>query len=617
MRPSKVAVYTYADIVSALEGYRLYGPLTHAGLGINQGVHEGVLNENVVSGSDIVLFQREFPVNFPNYLTLITQAASSDKPVVMDLDDDLLGLPNNHPDRLKMYFAEAQVPMLTAMIQAKALTVTTPYLAGLLKAYNTNTYVLPNFLDDSIWRMNPPQAANGEKMRILYLGGITHAPDLQILLAAIQNLATMYPDRLEFIFYGANLEVSDPLPATFTHIKSETYVYADFVHIALALSADIAIAPLEDNNFNNCKSNIKYLEYTAMGLPGVYSNVIPYSGVIKPGTNGFIAASTDDWVKAISRLIDDPQLRQQIVNEAQEDVRKNWLMSTHAHLWPETYEKITRQSAPNESQLVPFISTFSLISQQMFDLHQAKTKREADLSLEVEHLTYDLETARKANIWALNEIKRVDNEKRELLLQQNSLIEPLWRENENILLQKGMTIERLEHDKARIQRLAEEKDNEIANKEKIILQKDLTIEQLAFDKAKIERVVEEKNEEIRDKEKLIEEITQEKEKNVSEKDLAIVQLENEKARIALVAESSNDRYISLIQNDIPAFEKQIDTLSVQWLDHTKRISALESDLNIYTQALNLSKLENVQYVLSKSWRLTRPLRRLLKLARRK
>lgn len=502
MTISSVAVYTFSNTISALEDYRLFGPLTHAGLQINCGVQDGAFTTDVISKSDITLFQREFPGNFYSFQAVMARAGESGKQVVMDLDDDLLSLPLSHPDELKLYFAGSQLPMLTAMVQVKALAVTTQYLANLLKVYNTNTYVLPNYLNDKIWRFNSPQISTKKKIRIIYMGGITHQHDLKMLLPAIRILALKYPDKLEFIFYGANLELPELLPVTITNLASETYVYADFARVALTQLADIAIAPLEDNDFNRCKSNIKYLEYTAMGLPGVFSNVLPYSSVIKQGSNGFVAASTDDWVKAISQLIDDPLLRLQIANEAQENVRKNWLMSDHAHLWPETLAEISKLTAPNESELVPFVSTFSSICQRLEELHQAQGKRESDLRSNVDQLKLDLEIAAKNSFWLKNEKMTVNNNTSYLLAQGES------------------TNQEVEHQ-------------------------------------------------------------------------------------------------TLFRKETDSPETLIQDPSAQLSEYQKQISTLEDEIDFYKQALDLSKLELVDHVLSLSWQITRPFRRLKEFFKKK
>ncbi len=494
----------------------------------------------------------------------------------MDMDDDLLRLPEHHPDRLKLYYAKSQVPILTAMIQAKALTVSTPYLANLLRVYNSNIYVLPNYLDDSLWRFNSFKPQTGQKIRILFIGGITHVPDLEMILPSIHRLAAKYPDQLELVFYGANLDVgfAENLPVSVTNINAETYVYSDFVNIALAQVADIAIAPLEDNDFNRCKSNIKYLEYSAMGLPGVYSNVVPYSSVIENGVNGFLASTTDDWLDAISKLIESPQLRQQIVNTAQEDVRKNWLISDHAYKWIETYNAITELREPNKSTLVPFVPTFFKISKHLYDFFQSQKMRESDLSLDIEHLTYEIKTTSEANAWALSEIKRLDDEKKSILSQQASLVA--------INVSSIEEQSQFEHEK-QIQEL------EVQTKEKI--------ESL---EAEHEKQIQEL--EVQTKEK-IESLEAEYEKQIQE-----LEVQTQEKIESLEAEH---------ERQIQELEDHIDSLSVQWFEHTKQIQELETNNQYLKQVLDASKLESVNYALSTSWRITRPFRRILKHFRRK
>lgn len=355
MKIQSAAVYTYGRIVASLEAYRLFNPMTCANLQINRGVVDGEFSTVAIDESDVVVFQREFPANFLNYLAVMSQAANLNKPVVMDMDDDLLALPIHHPDRVKLNYAKAQIPILLGMVQAKALTVTTPYLADRLRKYNTNIFVLPNYLDDSLWQFNEPQVEPvAERIRIFYMGTVTHVPDLEMLKPAFRALATKYPGQLEFVFYGANLEFEEDIPATVTNCQSETFVYADYVKVALSQKANIAIAPVEDIPYNHCKSSIKFFEYSAMGLPGVYSRVTPYSLVVEEGVNGFTASTIDEWIDALSQLIEDQQLRETIALAAQDTVRRDWLLSDHAHLWPETFAEISELTTANQAPLTAY-----------------------------------------------------------------------------------------------------------------------------------------------------------------------------------------------------------------------------------------------------------------------
>jgi hypothetical protein len=63
---------------------------------------------------------------------------------------------------------------------------------------------------------------------------------------------------------------------------------------------DLGIAPLVDNAFNRLKSDIKVLEYTAMGLPVVASSVEPYSDADQA-----ILCNPSEWYPTLRTLIQD------------------------------------------------------------------------------------------------------------------------------------------------------------------------------------------------------------------------------------------------------------------------------------------------------------------------
>ena len=514
MEVQSVAVFTCGHIIDSLQSYRLLSPLTHANMIINRGLLDGEFSIDPVTESDITVVQRDFPVNLSNYRALMAQAAKLHKPVVMDLDDDLLALPLNHPDRAKLIYAKAQTPILTAMVQATALTVTTPYLAGQLRKYNSNIFVLPNYLDDSLWKFNEPQVepVNG-KIRILFLGTATHLPDLEMLRSAFLALAEKYPDQLEFVFYGANLVFEEDIHAKVTNYPSETFVYADYVKIALAQKANIAIAPLEDIPFNHCKSSIKFFEYSAIGLPGVYSRITPYTAVVEDGVNGFTASTETEWVEALSRLVDDPHLRESMALAAQETVRRDWLLSDHAQLWGETYAEIAELTTPNQAAITAYLPVLEDINLHLDALFEKQAQMMIAKSDENSKLTQQLQQTHQALIE-----KSDENSKLTQQLQQTH------------------------------QALIEKSD---------------------------------------ENSKLTQQLQQ--------------------THLALVEKSE----------EIADLNDQLDNLSLQCTDQTRQIQALEFENRSAMAGWDAAKREVVDYANSTSWRLTRPMRKIVKAIRRR
>src|SRR3546814_15156196 len=64
-----------------------------------------------------------------------------------------------------------------------------------------------------------------------------------------------------------------------------------------SLNLDLALAPLEFHIFNDCKSNLRLLEYGACGYPVICTDTKAYDGFL-PCTK-VRSNSTEEWIAAI------------------------------------------------------------------------------------------------------------------------------------------------------------------------------------------------------------------------------------------------------------------------------------------------------------------------------
>jgi glycosyltransferase involved in cell wall biosynthesis len=337
----QVAYFTFSPTRSALEEYRVYGPLGHAGIQIREGIIQGEPDLSAVDQSDLVLIQRDFANHFPAYQAVTRRARMYKKPVVLDLDDDLLSLPPDHPDRVATYYASRLPAILHAIIQADALTVTTRPLMEAVRELNPNVWLLPNYLDETLWNFRQiKDTPAGEPLTVLYMGSTTHQPDADSVTGPLLKIAQKYGKQVNFMFYG----ISPPAElGKFGQVSYQpvlTYNYQDFVRLMTSIQADVCIAPLRDNSFNRSKSPIKFYEYTAMGIAGVYADMPPYSDVIRDGADGFLARDPEEWYQKIHLLLEDENLRKRMVQTAQESISSSALMALHGGEWQEAYNEI-------------------------------------------------------------------------------------------------------------------------------------------------------------------------------------------------------------------------------------------------------------------------------------
>lgn len=291
-----------------------------------------------VAEADIVIIQRNFPSYSDDYEQVIAQAHSLNKLIVYELDDLLPELPEEHPDF--HHYLTARTAILKAIVEANAVIGSTPALCDYLRSYNPHAWLFPNYLNDRFWQFRSRNIDVSAPITIGYMGGHSHSYDLEIVAPAILEILQRFGKKVVFKFWGVNppAEVRDW--SNVEWIDLGLVDYRKFAKYFLEIDCDIFMAPLRDNLFNRCKSHLKFLEYSALGVPGVYSRITPYESVVVQGVNGFLAADAEEWAEYLCRLIEDPDLRARIGEEAQATVRANWLLSEHAHGWVEVYEDI-------------------------------------------------------------------------------------------------------------------------------------------------------------------------------------------------------------------------------------------------------------------------------------
>jgi len=95
------------------------------------------------------------------------------------------------------------------------------------------------------------------------------------------------------------------------------------------LNLDLAIAPLEDNSFNEAKSNLRLLEYGILGWPVICSDVYSYRGA--PVT--CVANTAESWLSAIRQAIDNRKSLYDQGEKLRQWVIDNYMLKDNLQQW--------------------------------------------------------------------------------------------------------------------------------------------------------------------------------------------------------------------------------------------------------------------------------------------
>jgi glycosyltransferase involved in cell wall biosynthesis len=321
---------------------RLIRPLTHPTVSSILDVSHGLdLPEDRV---DLVILDRLWKPDISLVLVedLVNRIRQMDAKFLYHLDDNLFDVvvPKNRrypPSDFKII-----LPYLLS--QADGVLVSTTALRERLIPYTTKIEVVPNALDERLISMDARTgdlpSKNSKPVTIGYMGTNTHDADLKIIIPALRKVARRFRDRIQIEIIGVignrrTLWRLKGLPVNFISPRIEDIEYVRFLPWFTGnIHWDIALAPLVDTTFTRSKSDIKFLDYAAMGAAGIFSKGPVYSPTVQHLRTGWLVENRKKfWVEAIENLITDPALRQEIARNARSYLLNERILAKNSVNW--------------------------------------------------------------------------------------------------------------------------------------------------------------------------------------------------------------------------------------------------------------------------------------------
>lgn len=157
---------------------------------------------------------------------------------------------------------------------------------------------------------------------ISYLSGSnTHDRDFQICAPALAKVLARHEQVRLYLFGYVGLgSILEPFARQIVQIPfmawKELFVYSKDV--------DINLSPLENNEFCNSKSELKYIKAAMLEIPTIASPRAAFRDVIQHGENGFLAEEQSEWVEGLEKLIHDRDQRVRIGKQARAHVLEKY-----------------------------------------------------------------------------------------------------------------------------------------------------------------------------------------------------------------------------------------------------------------------------------------------------
>jgi glycosyltransferase involved in cell wall biosynthesis len=224
-------------------------------------------------------------------------------------------------------FLTEQTNTLKMISLSNAIVTGNGYLADYAKKYNNNVYVIPTSIDlENIGKLRKDYLQDNKKIIIGWIGSESTLKYLQEVKKPLENLSKKYPLELRIIGPANSMEQL----AQFKEIPIKVVPWKLETEWEELSKVDIGIMPLPDDEWARGKCALKLLQYMALEIPAIGSNVGANKEVIKSGKNGFLASSEKEWETYLEKLIKDKKLRMKLGKVGRKTVEERYSLEKNA-----------------------------------------------------------------------------------------------------------------------------------------------------------------------------------------------------------------------------------------------------------------------------------------------
>jgi len=232
------------------------------------------------------------------------------------------------------FYPSSKMEYVTRQItkHAKACIVASKFLEGYLLDYNPSVHYLPTGVDMDFFC--PRKKHGSSNIVFSWIGTAYHkemGENIRFLLDCFSEVADRYENVLLNLAGEGKYfeEIRQTLPGYKHKNKVTIHIWIHPDRIPAYLSdMDVGLLPLIQNTkFNKAKSPTKLFEYMSMAKPTIASDIGEAKNILRDEETGFLAKNKNEFVFAMTRLVENSQLRREMGNKARKDAERYYSLN--------------------------------------------------------------------------------------------------------------------------------------------------------------------------------------------------------------------------------------------------------------------------------------------------
>jgi glycosyltransferase involved in cell wall biosynthesis len=279
--------------------------------------------------------------------------------VIFDFDDSIWLL-DTSPENKKFEFLKNPDKTKINIQHAHTVIAGNAFLADYAKRFNPNVVIIPTTIDTDFHKpeigfvissavekdkvkssvelrhsasqpgtpLLPSRASVNEsahkKIVIGWSGSISTIKHFEMIVPVLKKIQASYPGKTEIHVIGQGSYAHPELEIISKHWSAAT-------EVENLQAFDIGIMPLPDDEWVKGKCGLKGLSYMACGVATVMSPVGVNSDILQHQVNGLLAATEAQWFEALSYLIENPAIRDQLGAAGRKTVVEKYSVEANKH----------------------------------------------------------------------------------------------------------------------------------------------------------------------------------------------------------------------------------------------------------------------------------------------
>ena len=248
--------------------------------------------------------------------------------VILDFDDAVFHRYDQHPRNWIRHLLGGKMARLMQL--TAGVTACNAYLEDFAHRHRAPRIVRYPSSVDLRQYVPRPKHPHGDTTVVGWLGSPSTSWYLLDLLEAIRELRN---EPIRWLFVGTD-------PGIRPHFEGLPVEFSDWSleqEVELLHRMDVGIMPLPDTPWTRGKCGYKLIQYMAVGLPVVASPVGINRELALPGETGFLARTTEEWVKYLRILCQNDELRQKLGSQGQHFVEQHFSLEKNARKLARTF----------------------------------------------------------------------------------------------------------------------------------------------------------------------------------------------------------------------------------------------------------------------------------------